>query len=95
VFVVIGTYVRPMEEVRNLLGAHYAFLRKHFDQGHFIVSGRREPLTGTVILAQPLGRRRLEAILDEDPFVKAGIIRYEIVAFVPALFDRKFKPFVG
>jgi uncharacterized protein YciI len=95
VFVVIGTYIKPMEEAKKVLGAHYEFLRKHFDQGHFIVSGRREPLTGTVILAQALGRRRIEAILDEDPFVRAGIIRYEIVAFVPALYDRKFKPFVG
>lgn len=94
-FIVIGIYARPMEDVKRLLGAHHEFLKRHFDRGHFIVAGRREPPAGNVMLAQSLGRRRLEAILDEDPFVKGGVVRYEIIEFVPALYDRKFEPFVG
>jgi uncharacterized protein YciI len=93
-FVVILTYVKPLEEVDKLKDSHAAFLRRHYDQGHFIVSGRREPRVGGVFISQIDDKARLEAIIREDPFHEHGIATYEVVEFVPGLHDPRFKPFM-
>jgi uncharacterized protein YciI len=51
-FIVTLTYLKPVEEVDALMAGHIEWLKKGYDDGLFIASGRRVPRTGGVILAK-------------------------------------------
>lgn len=74
---------------------HIAFLDKYYDLGHFIVSGRKEPRTGGIILAKAETREALERILSEDPFAKANLAEYEIIEFLPTKMAEAFAPLIS
>lgn len=84
-FIVSLTYNCPLEEVDKHLDAHVAYLTQEYDNGNFIVSGRKVPRTGGVILSAVETREQLETILRKDPFYKAGIAEYDVTEFVPSM----------
>ena len=61
-FVVVLTYIRPLEEVDAAGPAHVAWLRRGYDRGVFLVSGRRVPRTGGVIIAKAASLPEVEAL---------------------------------
>jgi uncharacterized protein YciI len=81
VFVLLLTYVQPLDEVDRLMRRHMAWLNEHYDAGRFVVSGRRIPRTGGVILARGDDRAEIEAIAASDPFVAGGVATCEVVEF--------------
>lgn len=84
-FIITLTYVRPLEELDARMARHVAWLKKHYRSGQFIVSGRQVPRKGGVILARSGDRPALEAILEEDPFIKSGCARAEVIEFTPSM----------
>jgi uncharacterized protein YciI len=81
VFVLLLTYIKPLAEVDALMRRHMAWLDAQYDAGRFIVSGRRIPRTGGVILARGDDREEIEALAAKDPFVSCGVATCEIVQF--------------
>jgi uncharacterized protein YciI len=92
VFVLVLTYVRPLEEVDALMREHVAWLQENYDAGRFVVSGRRIPRTGGVILARGDDRDEIEAIAANDPFVKGGVATCEVVQFRASQSEPGFEP---
>jgi len=84
-FVVSVKYIVPLEEVDRHLSAHVEFLNKNYEKGIFLVSGRKVPRTGGVIIARVGSRQELERVLSEDPFNIAGVAEYDITEFVASL----------
>jgi uncharacterized protein YciI len=84
-FVVTLTYLRPLDEIDALMGAHVGWLKQHYASGLFIASGRQLPRRGGVILARSGDRAALEAVLAADPFVAHGAARFELVEFTPSM----------
>ena len=82
-YIVHLTYVAPLDQVDELAPRHMAWLEEHYAGGVFLASGRREPRTGGVIIAMPVPRAELDAILAGDPFGQAGVAEYEVVEFLP------------
>ncbi len=80
-FVLLLSYVRPLEEVDALMRDHVAWLREHYDAGRFVVSGRQVPRTGGVILARGDDREEIERIAAGDPFVAGGVATCEVIQF--------------
>ena len=80
-FVLLLTYVKPLEEVDALMRRHMAWLNEQYDAGRFVVSGRRIPRTGGVILARGDDREEIERLAATDPFVSAGVATCEVVQF--------------
>ena len=80
-FVLLLTYIKPLDEVDALMRRHMAWLNEQYDAGRFIVSGRRIPRTGGVILARGDDREEIEALAAKDPFVSCGVATCEIVQF--------------
>jgi uncharacterized protein YciI len=80
-FVLLLTYVRPLEEVDALMREHMAWLSEHYDAGRFVVSGRRVPRTGGVIVARGDERDEIERIAATDPFVSGGVATCEVIEF--------------
>lgn len=80
-FVVELIYKAELGEIDARMRAHMTFLRKHYAAGTFLVSGRKIPRDGGVILALAKSRADLERIMQDDPFVKHGLADVRIVEF--------------
>ncbi len=80
-FVIELTYKAPLAEIDRSMAAHVRFLKKYYASGHFLVSGRKIPRDGGVILAVGEDRQRIDTIVNEDPFVRRGLAAYRIVEF--------------
>jgi uncharacterized protein YciI len=80
-FVLLLSYIAPIEEVDALMREHVAWLNEHYDAGRFVVSGRRVPRTGGVIVARGDDRDEIARIAASDPFVAGGVATCEIVQF--------------
>ncbi|MEZ8823670.1 YciI family protein [Vibrio amylolyticus] len=83
-FIVSLSYQVPLEEVDRFVPEHIDYLNKQYALGHFILSGRKEPRTGGVILSTIQDRRQLDNVLALDPFHREGIANYEVTEMVPA-----------
>jgi uncharacterized protein YciI len=81
VFVLLLTYVKPLEEVDALMRDHMAWLDEHYEAGRFVISGRQVPRTGGVIVARGDDREEIEAIAAGDPFVSGGVATCEVIQF--------------
>jgi len=81
VFVLLLTYVKPLAEVDALMREHVAWLDEHYAAGRFLVSGRRMPRTGGVIVARGDDPGEMEAIAANDPFVRGGVATCEVIRF--------------
>jgi uncharacterized protein YciI len=80
-FVIVLTYTKPLEEVDALMHDHMAWLNEHYAAGRFLVSGRRVPRTGGVIVAHGDDRDEIEALVATDPFVTGGVATTELIQF--------------
>jgi uncharacterized protein YciI len=84
-FIVTLTYLKPVDEIDALMNDHVAWLKRHYDSGLFIASGRRVPRVGGVIIARSGDEPALRAALAEDPFVIHAAARCEVVEFTPSM----------
>lgn len=91
-FVVVLTYIRPLEEVDAAGPAHVAWLRQGYDRGVFLVSGRRVPRTGGVIIAKAASLPEVEALMREDPFQRMGLATAQIVPFEANMLSEAMRP---
>jgi uncharacterized protein YciI len=83
-FVIELTYRVDLQEIDAHMRPHMAFLKKHYASGNFLVSGRKIPRDGGIILAVGESREKVEAIVREDPFVARGLADYRIIEFRPS-----------
>jgi len=80
-FVVELIYKADLEEIDARMRAHMAFLKKHYAEGRFLISGRKVPRDGGIILALGKNRDEIETIMREDPFCKHGLAEFKIIEF--------------
>ena len=93
IYLLVSRYTAPLERIEELVPAHRDYLRRQFDAGVFVVSGRRVPWTGGAIVARG-PRERVEAAVAEDPFTEAGVAETEIVEVDPLFWGEGFEPFL-
>ncbi len=75
-------YVADLSEVDRHTGGHMEFIKRNYEAGHFLLSGRKEPRTGGVIIARG-NRADIEALVESDPFKRHGVAEYTITEFLP------------
>lgn len=80
-FVLLLTYTKPVEDVDALMRDHMRWLNDGYRDGRFVVSGRRVPRTGGVIIARGDDREAIEALAAADPFVSGGVATVEVIQF--------------
>lgn len=80
-FIIELLYKAPLAEIDALMPAHMKYLRKYYASGHFLVSGRKIPRDGGIILAVGKSREEIEAIAREDPFLARGVAEGRVVEF--------------
>jgi len=83
-FAVLMHYEKPLAEVDAVRAEHNAHLERHAAQGTILAWARRDPPVGGVLVVAAPDRETLERVVAEDPYVKTGTARVEIVEFPPA-----------
>ena len=82
-FLILLHYENGLELVDEHLPAHVRWLRRNYERGRFLLSGRRHPRNGGVILCRAGSRAEVDVLVSEDPFAAAGAARHEILEFLP------------
>jgi uncharacterized protein YciI len=80
-FVIELVYKANLASIDAAMAAHVRFLNKYYAAGNFLVSGRKVPRDGGIILATGTSREAIDAIAREDPFVTRGLADYRIIEF--------------
>jgi uncharacterized protein YciI len=57
------------------------FLKKYYAAGNFLISGRKIPRDGGIIVATGKSRDQIEAIIREDPFYQRGLADFRVIQF--------------
>ena len=81
-------YRRPIEDVLTVTDAHRAYLLGLKDRGLLLVSGPLNPRHGGALLLRVPDEgagAALDRIRDEDPYIKAGMVQYELLPWAPNL----------
>ena len=82
-FIVSLEYMKDLSEVETYLPEHIAYLERYYQEGVFVMSGRKQPRTGGVILMKASCREQVEKLIAEDPFHREGVAKYTITEFIP------------
>jgi uncharacterized protein YciI len=80
-FVIELTYTALLAEIDASMRAHVKFLKKYYAAGNFLVSGRKIPRDGGIIVAVGDSREQIEAIAREDPFYARGLADFRVIEF--------------
>ena len=80
-FVIELIYKADLGVIDAHMAAHVKFLKKYYKSGNFLVSGRKIPRDGGIILAVGESRSAIEAIAHEDPFYAHGLADIRIIEF--------------
>ncbi|HKO90672.1 MAG TPA: YciI family protein [Polyangiaceae bacterium] len=80
-FVIELTYKVDLSEIDAHMASHVTFLKRQYAAGSFLVSGRKIPRDGGIILALAQSRADVEALMQQDPFVKLGLADVRIIEF--------------
>jgi uncharacterized protein YciI len=83
-FVIELTYKVELSEIDAHMKAHMAFLNRQYAAGTFLVSGRKIPREGGIILAVGDSKATIEALMREDPFVREGLADVRVIEFRPS-----------
>lgn len=80
-FVIELIYKVDLAKIDAHMTAHVKFLKKYYASGHFLVSGRKIPRAGGIILAVGKSRSEIETIIKEDPFHTHGLAEFRVIEF--------------
>ena len=80
-FVIELVYTAPLAQIDAAMATHVRFLEKYYANGTFLVSGRKIPRDGGIIIAAGSNRVEIEAIVREDPFVARGLAEFRVIEF--------------
>jgi uncharacterized protein YciI len=83
-FVIELVYKAELDKIDAAMNPHMAYLKKYYDSGHFVLSGRKIPRDGGVILAVGENREHVERIAREDPFHQRGLADFRVIEFRPS-----------
>ena len=80
-FVIELIYTADLAQIDAHMRAHVAFLKKHYQSGTFLVSGRKVPRDGGIIIAAGGTKAEIQAIVEQDPFYTHGLVDVRITEF--------------
>jgi uncharacterized protein YciI len=77
-FLLLGRYTAPLDEVDPHRDGHVAWVQEHVAAGHFLAGALEEGGVGGAIVAKAASREELEAWTRDDPFIAHGVFAYDI-----------------
>ena len=91
-FIISLKYKASLEEIDANMKEHMAFLNQYYEKNVFVVSGRKVPRTGGIILALAGSPEEIDLIMQEDPFIAKGLAEYDVTEFLTSQSHPALKP---
>ena len=88
-------YLVEIEKVDKFLVSHREYLDEGYKSGKLLMSGRKDPLTGGVIIGNFESVWDAQDFMKKDPFVVNGVAEYKITQFSPVKSSEELKKFIG
>jgi len=82
-YLMISTYLRPLDEVDTVRPAHFEFIAALEARGLVLGAGRRQPPVGAIVLLDVETEEEAVAIFAADPYIIAGVADYEPTQWTP------------
>lgn len=82
-FIVNLVYKKPIAEVEKYVAVHRKFLDDGYKNNYFLVSGPKNPRSGGIIVSMLNDKKKLQELMQQDPFFIHEIADYEITEFLP------------
>lgn len=80
-YLVTITYTQPLEAVERVLDAHRQYLREAPLARRIVMTGRRRPATGGLVMLRADSRAEVEAFVQADPYCTEQVAAFEIIEF--------------
>jgi uncharacterized protein YciI len=77
VYLMISTYLAPLDEVDKAREDHMRYLDGLEKRGLVVAAGRQDPPTGGVIIFDVDSEDEARALIADDPYVRRGLATYE------------------
>ncbi len=77
-FLLLGRYLKPVDEIEVHLEGHRAWVRTHAEAGHVIAAGREVPLRGGLLIAVGVTRDEVDRMIAADPYITEGVAEYDV-----------------
>ena len=94
-FIVDIHYIAPLEEVDKYIDGHVAYLKKYIDNNTFLITGRKVPRDGGILIANGGSKEEIEKIIMEDPFHKHKVAEMTITEFLHARHNSALDELLG
>lgn len=80
-FLLLITYTQPLPAVERVLEAHRQYLREAPLAREIVMTGRRRPATGGLVLLRTDDRAAVDAFVQQDPYSLEKVARFEVIEF--------------
>jgi uncharacterized protein YciI len=78
-YILHASFSQSPEAVAPHIPAHAQWVKKHIESGHFLMAGPKKSGLGGVALARSMPKSELLALLQEDSYVQADVVDYQII----------------
>ena len=82
-YVMISTYLAPLDAVDKAREDHLAFIDGLERRGLVVSAGRQEPPVGGVILLDVDTDDEARALIADDPYLRRGLAEYAAIGWKP------------
>ena len=82
-YLMISTYLAPLDEVDEAREDHMAFIAGLEERGLVVSAGRQDPAVGGVILFDVDSEREAQELIAQDPYVVRGLAEYKATGWKP------------
>ncbi|QZT36895.1 hypothetical protein K5X82_16910 [Halosquirtibacter xylanolyticus] len=80
-FILNLTYKVSIDVIKQYMDGHIEFLDNQFQNGNFILSGRKIPRVGGIIISVQTNKSDLMETIKKDPLCYHKLADYEIIEF--------------
>lgn len=95
-FLIIITYIKPLNEIEALRTQHREYLKKGYESKNLLLSGPHKEYNnklGGIIIARFSSKQEAQAFIKNDPYNLNNVATYEIMEFEAVLFDEILKDY--
>ena len=82
-YLMISTYVAPLDEVDAVRDDHLRFIDDLERRRLLVSAGRQDPPVGGVVLLAAATEGEAVALMADDPYVRRGVARYQAIGWQP------------
>ena len=90
-FVVTLKFSANKARAKELMAGHNDWIRRGFDDGVFLLVGSLQPNQGGGIVAYNTSLPKLQARVNDDPFVAQDVVSADIIEIAPSKVDERLK----